>query len=266
MNPIDASAGGRRPARSHAAIAREAEPPGGQPRADRLRERRQPRGARGAGLGPHQQVRRGLSRASATTAAASSSTSSSSSPSTAPRRCSAPSTPTCSRTRARRRTWRSTSRSSQPGDTILAMDLSHGGHLTHGSPVNFSGKFFKVVPYGVRARGRAHRLRRGARAGARAPAEDDRRRAQRLSARRSTSQPFRDAADEVGAKLIVDMAHFAGLVAAGDPSVAGAARGVRHHHHAQDAARSARRHDPGARERGEGDQLARSSPATRAAR
>src|SRR5512143_1044073 len=38
----------------------------------------------------------------------------------------------------------------EPGDTILAMDLTHGGHLTHGSPVNFSGKFFKVVPYGVR--------------------------------------------------------------------------------------------------------------------
>jgi len=40
----------------------------------------------------------------------------------------------------------------QPGDTILAMDLSHGGHLTHGSPVNFSGKFFHVVPYGVSER------------------------------------------------------------------------------------------------------------------
>src|SRR5438093_913492 len=38
----------------------------------------------------------------------------------------------------------------EPGDTILSMDLAHGGHLTHGSPVNFSGKFFKVVPYGVR--------------------------------------------------------------------------------------------------------------------
>ena len=38
----------------------------------------------------------------------------------------------------------------EPGDTILAMNLAHGGHLTHGSPVNFSGKFFKVVPYGVR--------------------------------------------------------------------------------------------------------------------
>src|SRR5512145_1455370 len=38
----------------------------------------------------------------------------------------------------------------QPGDTILAMNLAHGGHLTHGSPVNFSGRFFRVVPYGVR--------------------------------------------------------------------------------------------------------------------
>src|SRR6266404_8357857 len=38
----------------------------------------------------------------------------------------------------------------QPGDTILSMNLSHGGHLTHGSPVNFSGKFFRVIPYGVR--------------------------------------------------------------------------------------------------------------------
>ncbi len=70
-------------------------------------------GARGAGLDPHQQVRRGLSRAGATTAAASSSTSSSSSPSTAPRRSSAPSTPTCSRTPARRPTWPCTSRSSR---------------------------------------------------------------------------------------------------------------------------------------------------------
>src|SRR4030095_1208521 len=40
----------------------------------------------------------------------------------------------------------------KPGDTMLAMNLSHGGHLTHGSPVNFSGKFFRVVPYGVRER------------------------------------------------------------------------------------------------------------------
>ncbi|MCK7581970.1 MAG: hypothetical protein MZV65_44370 [Chromatiales bacterium] len=48
-----------------------------------------------------------------------------------------------------------------PGDTILGMNLAHGGHLTHGRPVNFSGKLFKVVPYGVAPGDRAHRLRRG---------------------------------------------------------------------------------------------------------
>ena len=46
----------------------------------------------------------------------------------------------------------------KPGDTILGMNLSHGGHLTHGSPVNFSGKFFNVVPYGVTPRNPDHRL------------------------------------------------------------------------------------------------------------
>ena len=66
------------------------------------------------------------------------------------RRCSAPSTPTCSRTRARRRTRRSTARCCEVGDTVLAMNLDHGGHLTHGSPVNFSGKLYRIVPYGVR--------------------------------------------------------------------------------------------------------------------
>jgi glycine hydroxymethyltransferase len=48
----------------------------------------------------------------------------------------------------------------QPGDTILGMSLAHGGHLTHGHPLNFSGKYFTIVPYGVRQRRRAHRLRR----------------------------------------------------------------------------------------------------------
>jgi glycine hydroxymethyltransferase len=46
----------------------------------------------------------------------------------------------------------------RPGDTILGMNLAHGGHLTHGSPVNFSGKLFNVVPYGVRRGNRHHRL------------------------------------------------------------------------------------------------------------
>ena len=63
-----------------------------------------------------------------------------------------------------------------PGDTILGMSLPHGGHLTHGSPVNMSGKWFKVVAYGLDPRDRAHRLRRGRAARARAQAEADRRR------------------------------------------------------------------------------------------
>ena len=70
----------------------------------------------------------------------------------------------------------------KPGDTVLGMNLAHGGHLTHGHPLNFSGKLYTIVPYGVRPRRRAHRLRRAGAAGARAQAEDDRRRRQRLPA------------------------------------------------------------------------------------
>jgi glycine hydroxymethyltransferase len=102
----------------------------------------------------------------------------------------------------------------EPGDTILAMDLTHGGHLTHGSPVNFSGKFFKVVHYGVRkederldvdamrALARQHRPKLIVVGYSAYPRAID-------------FMPFREAADEVGAKVMVDIAHFAGLVAAG---------------------------------------------------
>ena len=101
-----------------------------------------------------------------------------------------------------------------PGDTILAMDLTHGGHLTHGSPVNFSGKFFRVVAYGVRREderldvdamrdlARQHRPKMIVVGYSAYPRTID-------------FQPFRAAADEVGAVLMVDIAHFAGLVAAG---------------------------------------------------
>jgi len=103
----------------------------------------------------------------------------------------------------------------KPGDTILAMNLSHGGHLTHGNPANFSGKWFKVVPYGVREEderidydavrqlAREHRPKIIVAGHSAYPRIVD-------------FQPFREAADEVGAKLFVDMAHFAGLVAAGE--------------------------------------------------
>jgi glycine hydroxymethyltransferase len=102
----------------------------------------------------------------------------------------------------------------QPGDTILAMNLSHGGHLTHGSPVNFSGRFFKVVPYGVRE------------SDGRIDLEQVRELARRerpkmivvghsAYPRQIDFAPFRAIADEVGATVFADMAHFAGLVAAG---------------------------------------------------
>jgi glycine hydroxymethyltransferase len=100
------------------------------------------------------------------------------------------------------------------GDTILAMNLSHGGHLTHGSPVNFSGRFFRVVPYGVResdARIDLDQVRDLAR----------RERPKMIVVGHSAYPraidfaPFRAVADEVGATVFADMAHFAGLVAAG---------------------------------------------------
>ena len=101
----------------------------------------------------------------------------------------------------------------QPGDTIMGMNLDHGGHLTHGSPVNISGKYFKVVPYGVDDNGfldydRMRELALECKpkmiiAGASA------------YARTIDFKKFREAADEVGAVLMVDMAHIAGLVAAG---------------------------------------------------
>lgn len=100
-----------------------------------------------------------------------------------------------------------------PGDTVLGMDLSNGGHLTHGSPVNFSGRNYRIVSYGVGADGRIDydQVRELARkhhpkmiiAGASA------------YPRIIDFKTFADIAREVGAYLFVDMAHIAGLVAAG---------------------------------------------------
>ncbi len=101
----------------------------------------------------------------------------------------------------------------EPGDTVLGMNLAHGGHLTHGSPVNMSGKYFNVVPYGVDNDGfidydELRRIALEAKpkliiAGASA------------YARKIDFKKFREVADECGAYLMVDMAHIAGLVAAG---------------------------------------------------
>ena len=101
-----------------------------------------------------------------------------------------------------------------PGDTILGMDLAAGGHLTHGAPVNLSGKWFRPVTYGVRREdslvdmdqvaslAREHRPRMIIAGGSAIPRALD-------------FAAFRRIADEVGAYLLVDMAHYAGLVAAG---------------------------------------------------
>lgn len=101
----------------------------------------------------------------------------------------------------------------KPQDTVMGMNLDHGGHLTHGSPVNFSGTYFNIVPYGVNDEGvidydKVLEIAKECKpkmiiAGASA------------YARTIDFKRFREIADEVGALLMVDMAHIAGLVAAG---------------------------------------------------
>jgi glycine hydroxymethyltransferase len=102
----------------------------------------------------------------------------------------------------------------QPGDTILGMDLSHGGHLTHGSPVNFSGSIFKAAHYGLDPV--SHRINFDT------VAKVAREVKPKILIAGYSAYPreldfakFREIASEVGAALVVDMAHFAGLVAAG---------------------------------------------------
>lgn len=101
----------------------------------------------------------------------------------------------------------------EPGDRIMAMSLDDGGHLTHGSSVNFSGRFFDVVPYGVTSDGLLDYDAIVALAREKKP---------KLIVAGASAYPrtidfsrFREAADTCGAKLMVDMAHIAGLVAAG---------------------------------------------------
>ena len=131
----------------------------------------------------------------------------------------------------------------EPGDTIMGMALDHGGHLTHGMRLNVSGKLYEVVAYHVRR-------------------EDllcDMEEVERLAhehrpkvivagwsayPRQLDFAAFREIADAVGARLMVDMAHFAGLVAAGEHPNPVPHADVTHDHHPQDARRPAQRHDP----------------------
>ncbi len=102
----------------------------------------------------------------------------------------------------------------KPGDTILGMDLSHGGHLTHGSSVNFSGRLFNIVSYGVvRETGYIDYEQLKQQAKEHKPAVIVA--GGSAYARTIDFEKFRAIADEIDAKLIVDMAHIAGLVAAG---------------------------------------------------
>ena len=103
----------------------------------------------------------------------------------------------------------------QPGDTFMGLDLNAGGHLTHGSPVNMSGKWFKPVPYGVRRDDNLIDMDEVAKIA--------REHKPKLILAGATAysrvwdfKRFREIADEVGAYLMVDMAHFAGLVAGGE--------------------------------------------------
>ena len=129
----------------------------------------------------------------------------------------------------------------KPGDTVLGMNLAHGGHLTHGHPLNFSGKLYTIVPYGVR--------------------KDDERidydELERLAHEHKPKMIMVGASAyprvidferigkvgrRVGAPVVTDMAHIAGLVAAKRAPEPGAALRLRHDDDAQDAARPARRH------------------------
>jgi glycine hydroxymethyltransferase len=124
--------------------------------------------------------------ASATTAAASTSTSPSNWPSTASSRSSAPTPPTCSRTAAPQANEAVLLAFLKPGDTIMGMSLAEGGHLTHGMPLNMSGKWFNVVSYGLDANEAIDYDAMEAQ-GARAHAQADHRRAPRPTRCASTS-------------------------------------------------------------------------------
>ena len=153
----------------------------------------------------------------------------------------------------------------QPGDTVLGLDLAHGGHLTHGMKLNISGKLYHFVSYGVTRD--THRIdfdQVAALAREHKP---------KLIVAGASAYPreiphgkFAEIAREVGAKLFVDMAHYAGPGGGRAARQPGAGGRLRHHDHAQDAPRPARRHvDVQGRVR-QGHRPHRCSPASRAGR
>ena len=131
----------------------------------------------------------------------------------------------------------------KPGDTVLGLNLAHGGHLTHGSPVNLSGTYYNFIPYGLDDSERIDydevrelALERKPKlivAGASAYPRDD-----------STSTNLQRLPMKSAHYLMVDMAHIAGLVAAGQHQSPGSVCRCCHHHHPQDPARPTRRSDP----------------------
>ena len=149
----------------------------------------------------------------------------------------------------------------QPGDTIMGMSLAEGGHLTHGMPLNMSGKWFKVVSYGLDANeaidyDAMERLAHEHKpkliiAGASA------------YSLRIDFERFAKVAKAVGAIFMVDMAHYAGLIAAGVYPNPVPHADVVTSHHAQEPARPARRHHP---DEGRASPRRSTAPSSRASR
>jgi glycine hydroxymethyltransferase len=126
----------------------------------------------------------------------------------------------------------------KPGDTIMGMDLSHGGHLTHGHPLSYSGRDFKVVAYGVRREDERIDYDQMQKLAEEQAEADHLRRVGLLARDRLQAHPG-DRRFKVGALMMADIAHIAGLVVAGEHPSPGPVRRLRHDHHAQDATRPA---------------------------
>ena len=240
-------------------------PPGGGARAHRQRELRLARGAGGGRLDPHQQVRRGV-------------------PGQALLRRLRGGRP--GRAAGHRPRQGALRRRARQRPAALRLAGQHGGllrarpagrhapghepQLRRPPDPRLAGQLLRQAlqdrPLRPRAGGRDHRHGRGGPPGPRAQAAGSWWSAPAPTRGRSTSPGSREIAREVGAAMVVDMAHIAGLVAAGLHPSPGAARRDRHHHHPQDAARPARRDDPLPRGRTPRRSTRRSSPASRAAR